>query len=282
MFTCVCRSYRQLIWRCYREVHLEIALYSRSVITTSCIDRNRKDIRGSLEWTQQRCETVDESTNQPTNSFHEANNHSPGQEILRLLWHSKVRYYAHNTLPVVHILDQMHPVHTFPPYFPKIYTNIILPSTLWSLPFRFSDQNFVYISHLSHACYMPRPSHPPWLDHPNRIRWSLRVMKLLIMLSSSACCNLEMNRLTMYNKHQFLYGTVDWLHGDKWELFVPSGWSEIRMEARVPMSSSYISNRCPLNAVFGGLQKHFTRLVILVDATQIEIYRYSRKGLIVQ
>jgi hypothetical protein len=24
----------------------------------------------------------------------------------------------------------------------------------WSLPFKFSDQSYVYISHLSHACYM--------------------------------------------------------------------------------------------------------------------------------
>jgi hypothetical protein len=27
----------------------------------------------------------------------------------------------------------------------------------WSLPFRFSDKNFVYISYMTHACYMAYP-----------------------------------------------------------------------------------------------------------------------------
>jgi hypothetical protein len=41
----------------------------------------------------------------------------------------------------------MNPALTFPPYFPKIHSNIIFPytpaSSEWSLPFRASDQNFV-------------------------------------------------------------------------------------------------------------------------------------------
>jgi len=38
------------------------------------------------------------------------------------------------------------------------------------LHFRFSDRNLVHISHLSHACCMPRPYHPPCFDHPDNIR----------------------------------------------------------------------------------------------------------------
>jgi len=49
----------------------------------------------------------------------------------------------------------MNPVHTFPSYFPKTHSNIILPSATrppkWPLSFSFSNQNFVFISHLSHA-----------------------------------------------------------------------------------------------------------------------------------
>jgi hypothetical protein len=57
-------------------------------------------------------------------------------------------------------------IQSTPSHFPKIYCNI-LPSTPksseWTLPFRFPDKNFISISHLSHACYMPHQSHPPWL-----------------------------------------------------------------------------------------------------------------------
>jgi len=61
-------------------------------------------------------------------------------------------------------LSQMNPYHTLPPCFPKIHSNIVFPytplSSQWPLLFKFSDQNYAYISHLSHACYMP-PYHPP-------------------------------------------------------------------------------------------------------------------------
>jgi hypothetical protein len=54
----------------------------------------------------------------------EANSHSISQ-IPRLLWNPKVRYHIHNSPPLVPIMSQMHPVHTFPTYFPKICSNII-------------------------------------------------------------------------------------------------------------------------------------------------------------
>jgi len=61
-----------------------------------------------------------------------------------------------NSPPLVPMLIQTNPVHTFPPYFPKIYSNIFLAthrSSEWYLHFRFSN-----MLHLSH---------PTWLDHPN-------------------------------------------------------------------------------------------------------------------
>jgi hypothetical protein len=69
-------------------------------------------------------------------------------------------------------------------------SNIILPSTLrsskWFLPFRFSNHNIVCIYHLSHPCYMSRPSHTHWIDRPNNIWWRVQVMKLIIMQPSPA------------------------------------------------------------------------------------------------
>jgi len=81
-----------------------------------------------------------------------ANSHSASKEMPRLLKNLKVHYRVHNSPLAVHKLSQMSPVHPFPHYFPKINSSIIIPSTSmsseWSLPFRFSDQNFVCISHV--------------------------------------------------------------------------------------------------------------------------------------
>jgi hypothetical protein len=44
----------------------------------------------------------------------------------------------------------------------------------------------LYAFLISHACYMPHPSHPPWFHHPDFIRWSLQVMKSRNVQSSPA------------------------------------------------------------------------------------------------
>jgi hypothetical protein len=67
----------------------------------------------------------------------EADSHSADQKISRFLWNPKFHYHVHKNLLLVPILSQMTPIHSCPPYFPKIYSNIILPSTpgssKWSL-----------------------------------------------------------------------------------------------------------------------------------------------------
>jgi hypothetical protein len=51
-------------------------------------------------------------------------------------------------------------IRNFPSYFSDIHSDILsIPkSSEWSLTFRFSNQNFVFISHPPHACYIPRPA----------------------------------------------------------------------------------------------------------------------------
>jgi hypothetical protein len=82
-----------------------------------------------------------------------------------------------------------------PSIFSLRYIFIIsLPFTLrspeWFLSFRLSNQNFVRISHVPRARHMPCPSHPPWFDHSD-ICWRvcLKIMRLLIMQFSLACCH---------------------------------------------------------------------------------------------
>jgi hypothetical protein len=84
----------------------------------------------------------------------------------RLLWNRKFHYHVHKSPIPAPIPSQMKPVNNFPFYFTTIHSNINFPptprSSKWSLPFKFLDQGSVYISHLSHACYVSRPFHPPW------------------------------------------------------------------------------------------------------------------------
>jgi len=125
----------------------------------------------------------------------EANSHL-GSQIPPLLWDPKVHYHVHEGPPPVPILSQMHPVHSFLPCFFKIHSNDIFPSMLgscnWSLPFRFSIQNIVCISHPLNACYMSCPSNLPLFDHPSNILWSVQVMMILIMQPSPASCHFSL------------------------------------------------------------------------------------------
>jgi hypothetical protein len=127
---------------------------------------------------------------------------SARQDIPRLLCNPKVHHRVHNSALSVPIVSHMNPIHTLQPYFPKIYFNFILLSTPRSprryLPIRLSNRNFVLISHLSFACFMPRPYHSPWV-----YSWWLQIMKFLIVQFSPASCHFVSLRFK-HSKHPVL------------------------------------------------------------------------------
>jgi len=83
----------------------------------------------------------------------EANRFAASQEIVRILWSSKVYYRTHKCPPPVPILSQLDPIHTPTSHFLKINLNIILTSTpgspQWFLSPRFANQNPLHASPLS-------------------------------------------------------------------------------------------------------------------------------------
>jgi hypothetical protein len=54
----------------------------------------------------------------------QANSHSVIQEIPHILWNPKAYYFVHKNPPLIPILSQLHPAHTFPPCFSKMRSNI--------------------------------------------------------------------------------------------------------------------------------------------------------------
>jgi len=103
---------------------------------------------------------------------------SASQDTACLLWDRNVHYHVHRNSPQVPILNQMNLIHTHPPYFYNIHSNINLPSmsrsSKWSVPFRFPNQKYVCTSHLFQMCCMPHHPHSPWSDNTNtwwRVTW---------------------------------------------------------------------------------------------------------------
>jgi hypothetical protein len=69
--------------------------------------------------------------------------------------------------------------------------NIKLSSTPrhpeWSLPFRFTDWNFVFISYFTDGYYMHLPYHSTWLDNPSNIWWRAEIIKFIIWFCPVSC-----------------------------------------------------------------------------------------------
>jgi hypothetical protein len=79
----------------------------------------------------------------------------------------KLYYRVHKNPPLVPFLSQINPVHTTPSYLSKVNLIFIHPSKsdlfggLFLSGFPTSIRDMIPLRH--HSCYLPYPSHPPWL-----------------------------------------------------------------------------------------------------------------------
>ena len=93
------------------------------------------------------------------------------------------------------IASEMNSVYFLQAQLLKKRFNIIFQSTPWSrkwpLPFKLSDRNFTWNSHLSNTCYMSCQFHRLWVEHPNNTWWAVH-------MSHSARCS---QTLSANNRH---------------------------------------------------------------------------------
>jgi len=100
-------------------------------------------------------------------SSSEDKSHSTSQETSWLLRKPKVHYCVHKSMSLVPILSQMNPVHTFPPYFPKIHSNIILKLCLHLLHDLFPSSFLIKILYTLLIC----PMHATCLPILSSLTW---------------------------------------------------------------------------------------------------------------
>jgi hypothetical protein len=116
----------------------------------------------------------------------EANSHTASQEILRLYGNWNF-VSVHYNPPMVRILRARWIQYT---HFLTISLSSILLLSLYIyiylrlqsglLPSDFASKS-MYALHLSHTCYMPRPSHPSWLNLFNNICYRGEITNFPIM-----------------------------------------------------------------------------------------------------
>jgi hypothetical protein len=85
---------------------------------------------------------------------------SLSQKIPLISWNTKFHFYVHNSSPKIPILSYINAVHNLQTQFSILLSTP--KSSKQYLPFRFSNLNFILISHPSLACY--RPCHLILLD----------------------------------------------------------------------------------------------------------------------
>lgn len=81
-------------------------------------------------------------------------------KIFHILWNLNTHYHVHNSLPLIPTRSQTNPNHIpllYEPFYIRFIFALMARSSLWSLSFKFSNQNAV----CSLVLISPTPTTPP-------------------------------------------------------------------------------------------------------------------------
>jgi hypothetical protein len=122
--------------------------------------------------------------------FWESASYAASQQLLFILSNQKFYHRHQKSPPLVPILFQIDPIHTIQFSLRSI---LILPTHLRpdrpSGSFLLAFPQYPLCFPFPHSCYMPFPSHSPWLHHSNYTWRRVQVTKLLIMQLSQTSCH---------------------------------------------------------------------------------------------
>jgi hypothetical protein len=108
---------------------------------------------------------------------------SVSQKNLHDLRSPDVHYCTHKCPPSVSILTYVISTHVFQSLLLKTHYNIIfLPTARTSKRSLSLMTPYQSPSTLSRTCYMPRPSHSSWFDHPHNIGWAVLIILLCLCI----------------------------------------------------------------------------------------------------
>jgi hypothetical protein len=138
------------------------------------------------------------------------------QELPSILWSQKVYHRVHKSPPLVPILSQIDPVHTFLSYLSKIYFNncpptYVLVFLVVSFLLAFPSISYTDFSSSSHLCYIPCPSVTQFTGQ--KIKHTSSPENVFIIVETCL-----MNLLT-YGTEPFLRSCQFYSHSGNFQLF---------------------------------------------------------------
>jgi hypothetical protein len=106
------------------------------------------------------------------------------KELFSIWWNPKVHYWIHKSfslsIPQARPIQTALPQTTYPVSILILSTHFVLVLLVGSFPMAFLTTTYIRSSFSPNSCYIPRPSHRPWLYYSNYTWRRVQITKLLV------------------------------------------------------------------------------------------------------